>query len=113
MGGEGREGRPNRGLRCVASRIPPKTDALSDFRSQPQNLVLTGDFPNCEVKLCDFGISRYLSEGADVREILGTPDYVGEYWFELVVVARCGDLTAPNTGIGLSPPCVFFCSDSP
>lgn len=43
---------------------------------QPQNLVLTADFPNCDVKLCDFGISRYLSEGADVREILGTPDYV-------------------------------------
>ncbi|VVC30650.1 Hypothetical protein CINCED_3A019591 [Cinara cedri] len=43
---------------------------------KPQNLVLTADFPNCDVKLCDFGISRYLSEGADVREILGTPDYV-------------------------------------
>ncbi|XP_052133064.1 uncharacterized protein LOC113209194, partial [Frankliniella occidentalis] len=43
---------------------------------QPQNLVLTGDFPDCDVKLCDFGISRYLGEGADVREILGTPDYV-------------------------------------
>ncbi|XP_054288552.1 death-associated protein kinase 3-like [Macrosteles quadrilineatus] len=43
---------------------------------KPQNLVLTGEFPDCEVKLCDFGISRYLSQGADVREILGTPDYV-------------------------------------
>lgn len=43
---------------------------------KPQNLVLTGAFPDCDVKLCDFGISRYLSEGADVREILGTPDYV-------------------------------------
>ncbi|XP_050438580.1 calcium/calmodulin-dependent protein kinase type IV-like [Adelges cooleyi] len=43
---------------------------------KPQNLVLTADFPNCDVKLCDFGISRYLSEGVDVREILGTPDYV-------------------------------------
>uniref|UniRef100_A0A1B6LEG9 non-specific serine/threonine protein kinase n=1 Tax=Graphocephala atropunctata TaxID=36148 RepID=A0A1B6LEG9_9HEMI len=43
---------------------------------KPQNLVLTGQFPDCEVKLCDFGISRYLSQGVDVREILGTPDYV-------------------------------------
>uniref|UniRef100_A0A1B6D6E4 non-specific serine/threonine protein kinase n=1 Tax=Clastoptera arizonana TaxID=38151 RepID=A0A1B6D6E4_9HEMI len=43
---------------------------------KPQNLVLTGEFPDCDVKLCDFGISRYLSQGADVREILGTPDYV-------------------------------------
>ncbi|KAF6209017.1 hypothetical protein GE061_014760 [Apolygus lucorum] len=43
---------------------------------KPQNLVLTGTFPNCQVKLCDFGISRYLTKGADVREIVGTPDYV-------------------------------------
>ncbi|KZC10466.1 PREDICTED: serine/threonine-protein kinase 17B-like [Dufourea novaeangliae] len=43
---------------------------------KPQNLVLTGEFPHCDVKLCDFGISRYISHGADIREILGTPDYV-------------------------------------
>ncbi|XP_075237683.1 uncharacterized protein LOC142333940 [Lycorma delicatula] len=43
---------------------------------KPQNLVLTGEFPDCDVKLCDFGISRYLNQGVDVREILGTPDYV-------------------------------------
>ncbi|XP_014299270.1 serine/threonine-protein kinase 17B [Microplitis demolitor] len=43
---------------------------------KPQNLVLTGEFPDCDVKLCDFGISRYISQGADIREILGTPDYV-------------------------------------
>lgn len=48
---------------------------------QPQNLVLTGEFPDCDVKLCDFGISRYISHGADIREILGTPDYVGELTF--------------------------------
>lgn len=47
---------------------------------QPQNLVLTGEFPDCDVKLCDFGISRYISHGADIREILGTPDYVGKYF---------------------------------
>jgi len=45
---------------------------------QPQNLVLTGPFPNCDIKLCDFGIARHIARGADVREILGTPDYVGE-----------------------------------
>jgi hypothetical protein len=36
------------------------------------------EFPHCEVKLCDLGISRYISEGADTRDILGTPDYVGK-----------------------------------
>ncbi|XP_023248038.1 calcium/calmodulin-dependent protein kinase type IV-like isoform X2 [Copidosoma floridanum] len=43
---------------------------------KPQNLVLTGEFPDCDVKLCDFGISRYISHGAEIREILGTPDYI-------------------------------------
>ncbi|KAF3426860.1 hypothetical protein E2986_12660 [Frieseomelitta varia] len=42
----------------------------------PQNLVMMGSFPECEVKLCDFEISRVILEGTEVREILGTPDYV-------------------------------------
>lgn len=45
---------------------------------QPQNLVMMGSFPECEVKLCDFEISRVVLEGTEVREILGTPDYVGK-----------------------------------
>ncbi|XP_070000008.1 uncharacterized protein [Penaeus vannamei] len=43
---------------------------------KPQNLVLMGEFPECAVKLCDFEISRVLTPGREVREILGTPDYV-------------------------------------
>ncbi|KDR08197.1 putative serine/threonine-protein kinase [Zootermopsis nevadensis] len=43
---------------------------------KPQNLVLMNEFPHGEVKLCDLGISRYISQGADIRDILGTPDYV-------------------------------------
>ncbi|XP_046813618.1 serine/threonine-protein kinase par-1-like isoform X1 [Vespa crabro] len=43
---------------------------------KPQNLVMMGTFPECDVKLCDFEISRVILEGTEVREILGTPDYV-------------------------------------
>ncbi|CAB3365175.1 Hypothetical predicted protein [Cloeon dipterum] len=43
---------------------------------KPQNLLLTGRFPDCDIKLCDFGISRVIQPGMEVREILGTPDYV-------------------------------------
>ncbi|XP_034937580.1 serine/threonine-protein kinase 17B-like [Chelonus insularis] len=43
---------------------------------KPQNLVMTGEFPDCDVKLCDFGISRHISQDANIREILGTPDYI-------------------------------------
>lgn len=49
------------------------------FCFQPQNLVMMGSFPECDVKLCDFEISRVILEGTEVREILGTPDYVGVY----------------------------------
>ncbi|KDR08193.1 putative serine/threonine-protein kinase [Zootermopsis nevadensis] len=43
---------------------------------KPQNLVMMADFPDCDVKLCDFEISRVILEGTEIREILGTPDYV-------------------------------------
>jgi hypothetical protein len=39
------------------------------------------EFPHGEVKLCDLGISRYISQGADIRDILGTPDYVGKFLY--------------------------------
>lgn len=43
---------------------------------KPQNLLLTESFPNGEVKLCDFGISRRITKDCEIREICGTPDYV-------------------------------------
>ena len=35
-----------------------------------------GTFPDCDVKLCDLEISRVIVAGQEVRELLGTPDYV-------------------------------------
>lgn len=35
-----------------------------------------GTFPDCDVKLCDLEISRIIVAGQEVRELLGTPDYV-------------------------------------
>ena len=43
---------------------------------KPQNILLTGSYPDCDTKLCDFGISRHIATGSDLREIVGTPDYV-------------------------------------
>jgi len=43
---------------------------------KPQNVLLTRDYPDTDIKLCDFGISRVIQDGVEVREILGTPDYV-------------------------------------
>ena len=35
------------------------------------------EFPNCEIKLCDLEVSRVIQEHEQIREIIGTPDYVG------------------------------------
>ncbi|KAJ9575745.1 hypothetical protein L9F63_007391, partial [Diploptera punctata] len=43
---------------------------------KPQNMLLTATYPDCDIKLCDFGISRVIQNGVEVREIIGTPDYV-------------------------------------
>ena len=36
------------------------------------------EFPNCEIKLCDLEVSRVIQENEEIREIIGTPDYVGK-----------------------------------
>ncbi|KAF5303479.1 hypothetical protein FQA39_LY09942 [Lamprigera yunnana] len=43
---------------------------------KPQNLLLTIENSCDDIKLCDFGISRVLEKGVEVRELIGTPDYV-------------------------------------
>ena len=49
--------------------------------SQPQNILLTDTFPNGEVKLCDFGISRLMQEKIEIREIMGTVEYMRKCFF--------------------------------
>jgi len=42
-------------------------------------VLLMGTFPDCDVKLCDLEISRVIVAGQEVRELLGTPDYVCKF----------------------------------
>jgi len=44
---------------------------------QPQNILLTGTLPECDIKLCDLGLARNVEGTTIIREIIGTPDYVG------------------------------------
>jgi serine/threonine protein kinase len=69
---------------CYVKRIVWfQANVSSSNLSQPQNLLLTGAYPDCDIKLCDFGISRFIQSGVEVREILGTPDYVGMVYHQL------------------------------
>lgn len=39
-----------------------------------------GQFPNCEIKLCDLEVARIIQKDVEIREIIGTPEYVGKNW---------------------------------
>lgn len=59
-----------KGLRFLHS------NKIAHLDLKPQNLLITSSYPHCDIKLCDFGISRVIENGVELREILGTPDYV-------------------------------------
>ena len=67
---------------------------------QPQNIVLMGDFPNCEIKLCDLECARIIQEGNPIREMLGTTDFVGES----SVGHQEGSREITNVYVGFQPP---------
>ncbi|XP_005109941.2 serine/threonine-protein kinase 17B [Aplysia californica] len=43
---------------------------------KPQNILLTKPFPDGDVKICDLGFACLTNTGEDIRDIIGTPDYV-------------------------------------
>ncbi len=45
---------------------------------QPQNILLTSLAPPGDIKIVDFGLARRLGAVGELREILGTPEYVGK-----------------------------------
>ncbi|XP_076827486.1 serine/threonine-protein kinase 17A [Brachyhypopomus gauderio] len=43
---------------------------------KPQNILLTSDDPLGDIKVVDFGLSRMVCNSQEIREIMGTPEYV-------------------------------------
>ncbi|XP_073719963.1 serine/threonine-protein kinase 17A [Misgurnus anguillicaudatus] len=43
---------------------------------KPQNILLTRESPLGDIKIVDFGLSRLVSSSQEIREIMGTPEYV-------------------------------------
>ncbi|XP_036377813.1 serine/threonine-protein kinase 17A [Megalops cyprinoides] len=43
---------------------------------KPQNILLTSESPLGDIKIVDFGLSRMVSSNQELREIMGTPEYV-------------------------------------
>ena len=44
---------------------------------QPENILLSSR-DSTKIKLIDFGLSRKLKDGEVVKEMLGTPEFVGK-----------------------------------
>ncbi|MEQ2194430.1 hypothetical protein XENOCAPTIV_029294, partial [Xenoophorus captivus] len=57
---------------------------LAKANPYPQNILLTSARPLGDIRIVDFGLSRTMDKITEVREILGTPEYVGEFWFQLL-----------------------------
>lgn len=57
------------------------------FTFQPQNILLTSKSPLGDIKIVDFGLSRIVKSSEELREIMGTPEYVGklllQHWCSL------------------------------
>uniref|UniRef100_A0A8D0E176 Serine/threonine-protein kinase 17A n=1 Tax=Salvator merianae TaxID=96440 RepID=A0A8D0E176_SALMN len=43
---------------------------------KPQNILLSSEPPLGDVRIVDFGLSRIMKNGEELREIMGTPEYV-------------------------------------
>ncbi|XP_012502435.1 PREDICTED: serine/threonine-protein kinase 17A isoform X2 [Propithecus coquereli] len=43
---------------------------------KPQNILLTNESPLGDIKIVDFGLSRIMKNSEELREIMGTPEYV-------------------------------------
>ncbi|XP_008584432.1 PREDICTED: serine/threonine-protein kinase 17A [Galeopterus variegatus] len=43
---------------------------------KPQNILLTSESPLGDIKIVDFGLSRVMKSNEELREIMGTPEYV-------------------------------------
>ncbi|XP_040578625.1 uncharacterized protein [Lepeophtheirus salmonis] len=59
---------------------------------KPQNIVLMGQFPNCEIKLCDLEVARVIWKDEEVCEVIGTPDYVAPEIISMEPITLASDI---------------------
>lgn len=48
---------------------------------KPQNILLSSIYPLGDIKIVDFGMSRKIGNACELREIMGTPEYLGKNSF--------------------------------
>ncbi|XP_042366512.1 serine/threonine-protein kinase 17A [Plectropomus leopardus] len=75
---------------------------------KPQNILLTSSSPLGDIKIVDFGLSRMVSSQQEIREIMGTPEYVAPEILNYEPISTATDMW--STGVlayvmltGISP----------
>ena len=56
-----------------------------------------GEFPNCDIKLCDLEVARVIQPGESISELVGTLDYVGKNLSDFFTYKITNPSTAPIT----------------
>ena len=51
---------------------------------QPENIVLK-DRSEKKVKLIDFGLAKIIPPGEIVKAIMGTPEFVGKFFIQIII----------------------------
>nr|XP_032628687.1 serine/threonine-protein kinase 17A-like [Chelonoidis abingdonii] len=72
---------------------------------KPQNILLTSSSPLGDIRIVDFGLSRRVDAVREVREILGTPEYVAPEVLSYEPISTATDMcpTSSHLGRGLVP----------
>ena len=55
--------------------------------SQPENVLLVSHDKDSDIKLVDFGLAKMLKEGEIIRDMVGTPEFVGEWVENLAIIS--------------------------
>lgn len=50
---------------------------MTIYISQPENVLLVDENDESDIKLVDFGLAKLLVEGVVIRDMVGTPEFVG------------------------------------
>ncbi|XP_068606210.1 serine/threonine kinase 17a like [Brachionichthys hirsutus] len=75
---------------------------------KPQNILLTCARPLGDIRIVDFGLSRHVDNVSEVREILGTPEYVAPEILNYEPISIATDMWS----IGVLT-CVMLTGESP
>ncbi|KAB5553754.1 hypothetical protein PHYPO_G00042300 [Pangasianodon hypophthalmus] len=59
---------------------------------KPQNILLTSAQPLGDIRIVDFGLSRHVDDTAELREILGTPEYVAPEILSYEPISTAADM---------------------